>query len=109
MVSLICVCTVYYLNLLSAQHCHFPHVPERLKQVVVELSGRLQQHSVCLILLGVDLQQFHHAVHGFVFVQHLQQYTDRKDIVRKPVQSETHKKTKPINSFVVDGYKFLKG
>lgn len=74
----VCVCaSVYYLNLLSAQHCQFPHVPERLQQVVVELSRRLQQLSVRLFLLGVHLQQLHHAVHGFVFVQHLGQETWR--------------------------------
>ena len=71
---------VYYLNLLSAQHGQLPHVPERLQQVVVELSGRLQQLSVRLVLLGVHLQQLHHAVQGFVFVQHLgTEDTERTD------------------------------
>lgn len=85
------MCLVYYLNLLSAQHCHFPHVPERLKQVVVELSRCLQQPSIRLVLLRVHLQQLHHAVHGFVFVQHLHQDMDRKVVAGKPVQSEIHR------------------
>lgn len=63
--------SVYYLNLLSTQHCQFPHVPERLKQVVVQLSCCLQHLSIRLILLWVHLQQIHHTVHGFVLVQHL--------------------------------------
>lgn len=71
---------VYYLNLLSAQHCQFPHVPERLKQVVVELSRCLQQLSIRLVLLGVHLQQLHHAVHGFVLVQHLEQKGKKKNM-----------------------------
>lgn len=72
------VCLVYYLNLLSAQHCHFSHVPERLKQVVVELGRCLQQSSIRLVLLRVNLQQLHHAVHGFVFVQYLHQKHGQK-------------------------------
>ena len=75
----VCVCvSVYYLNLLSAQHRQLPHVPERLKQVVVELSRRLQQPSVRLVLLGVHLQQLHHAVHGSVSVQHLGREQEEK-------------------------------
>lgn len=82
----ISVCLVYYLNLLSAQHCHFPHVPERLEQVVVELGRCLQQPSICLVLLWVHLKQLHHAVHGFVFVQNLHADMDERCETCPPVQ-----------------------
>jgi len=81
---MVCVSAcVHYLNLLPAQHCQFPHVPERLQQVVVELSRRLQQLSVRLVLLGVHLQQLHHAVRGFVLLQHLGQKNNNKHVVMK--------------------------
>lgn len=63
---------VRYLNLLPVQHGHLPHVPEGLQQIVVKLSGGLQKLPVGLVLVGVHLQQLHHAVHGFVSVQHLE-------------------------------------
>lgn len=60
-----------YLDLLPTKHCQFSHVPEGLQQVLVELRGGLQQATVGLILLLVQLQQLHHAVGALVFLQQL--------------------------------------
>ena len=53
-----------HLDLLSPQHGQLPHVPEGLEQVVVQLSGGLHQVSVRLVLLRVQIQQLHHALHA---------------------------------------------
>lgn len=60
-----------YLYLLSAQHCQLSHVSEWLQQVLVQLRGGLQQSTIGLILLLIQLQQLHHAVHALVFLQQL--------------------------------------
>lgn len=78
---------MYYLNLLSVQHCQFPHVPEGLKQVVIELSCGFQQLSIRFVLLRVHLQQLHHAVHRFVFIQHLETKCALNSIVRQTVHT----------------------
>lgn len=64
---------IAHLDVLSAQHCQLPHVSEWLQQVLVQLCGGLQQPSIGLVLLLIQVQQLHHALCAFVHVQQLQQ------------------------------------
>lgn len=96
-------CDTYYLDPLSAQHCQFPHVSEGLQQVLVQLGGGLQQTSVGLIFLLIQLQQLDHTVHGLVLLQQLQDMYTQEDhhvIVRQlTILDEMHLLNRQIKAF----------